>query len=193
MIEAAWLEVPDPNSLPTERFLQRYNPQKPIAQGAVVTHPILDEELVDCPPYTNFALLGEVQYIVGHHVDYDWKVIGEPPVKRICVLALSRSLFSELDSHSQSAMLYHLRRDIARNLLKNAHSASRTLETVGSSSNSFYASSSQTPTSRGDRSGLASERARTIKVMTFGKHKGAAIRDISGDYKSWLLKQPNVR
>jgi exodeoxyribonuclease X len=123
VIEAAWLKVPDPNGLPTERFLQRYNPLKPIALGALATHHILDEELADCPPYTEFALPEDVKYIVGHNIDYDWKVIGEPPVKRICVLALSRSLFPTLDSHSQSAMLYHLARNQARPLRKNAHSA----------------------------------------------------------------------
>jgi len=50
VIEAAWLKVPDPNGLPTERFLQRYNPHKPIALGALATHHIYDEELTDCPP-----------------------------------------------------------------------------------------------------------------------------------------------
>jgi len=37
-----------------------------------------------------------------------------------------------------------------------------------------------------------SEKARIPKVMMFGKHKGTAIKDIPGDYKSWLLKQPDV-
>jgi exodeoxyribonuclease X len=28
--------------------------------------------------------------------------------------------------------------------------------------------------------------------MTFGKHKGVAIKEIPGDYKRWLLGQPDV-
>ncbi|MNL80465.1 hypothetical protein D3C87_2073260 [compost metagenome] len=37
-----------------------------------------------------------------------------------------------------------------------------------------------------------SEQARIPRVMTFGKHKGVAIADIPGDYKAWLLRQPDV-
>jgi exodeoxyribonuclease X len=33
---------------------------------------------------------------------------------------------------------------------------------------------------------------RIPKVMTFGKHKGAAIADIPADYKRWLLGQQDV-
>jgi exodeoxyribonuclease X len=29
-------------------------------------------------------------------------------------------------------------------------------------------------------------------MMTFGKHKGAAIKDIPADYKQWLLKQTDI-
>ena len=28
--------------------------------------------------------------------------------------------------------------------------------------------------------------------MTFGKHKGTPISAIPGDYKAWLLRQPDV-
>jgi exodeoxyribonuclease X len=37
-----------------------------------------------------------------------------------------------------------------------------------------------------------SEEARIPKMMTFGKHKGAAIKDIPADYKQWLLKQTDI-
>jgi exodeoxyribonuclease X len=37
-----------------------------------------------------------------------------------------------------------------------------------------------------------SEIARIPSIMTFGKHKGANIKDIPWDYKQWLLKQPDV-
>ena len=94
LIEAAWIKVPDPNDLtPTERFCQRYNPGKPIALGALATHHIMDEDLVDCPPYTDFRLPDGIEYLVGYNIDYDWRVIGEPDVKRICVMALSSSVY----------------------------------------------------------------------------------------------------
>ncbi|MDE2442535.1 MAG: 3'-5' exonuclease, partial [Betaproteobacteria bacterium] len=124
IIEAAWIRLNDPYTLAImESFEQRYNPGKPIELGALATHHILDEELIDCPPSSAFHLPADVQYLIGHNVDYDWKVAGEPNVKRICTLAMSRYLFPEADSHTQSAMIYMFERDQAKSMLRNAHSA----------------------------------------------------------------------
>ena len=37
-----------------------------------------------------------------------------------------------------------------------------------------------------------SELVRVPKVMTGGKHKGMAIKDLPASYKRWLLEQPNT-
>src|SRR5690606_3547966 len=124
IIEAAWLRLDSPTTLNvTEQFEQRYCPTQRITLGALAVHHIYDEDLVDCQPHTDFKLPADVQYIIGHNVDYDWKVAGQPDVKRICTLALCRSLYPEADSHSQSAMLYLIDRPNARSLLRAAHSA----------------------------------------------------------------------
>ena len=104
-------------------FEQRYRPSKPIELGALATHHIYDEELVHCPPSSDFVLPATTRYIIGHNVDYDWAVAGRPPVKRICTLALARYFYPDIDSHNQSAMLYLICRPEARERLRNAHSA----------------------------------------------------------------------
>jgi exodeoxyribonuclease X len=208
VIEAAWLRVPDPNNLvPTETFLQRYNPGKPIALGALATHHIMDEDLAACPPHTEFRLPDGIDYLVGYNVDYDWRVIGEPQIRRICVMALSRSLFPGLDSYSQSAVLYHLERHRARELLKNAHSAMQDVENcriiLERILRLVFEDLFPSVRSEGREYGLhgdltweevwrRSELARIPTVMSFGKHKGIAIKDIPADYKRWLLGQPDV-
>ena len=124
LVEAAWLKISSIVGLPVaEHFLQRYKPQKPIELGALATSHILDEELVDCPPHDSFAMPADAQYIIGHNVDYDWRVIGEPDVKRICTKALSSMLWPNADSHTQSAMIYLHYRSEATTLLRNAHAA----------------------------------------------------------------------
>ena len=39
---------------------------------------------------------------------------------------------------------------------------------------------------------VASEDARIPKMITFGKHKGTAIKDLPSDYANWLLKQDEL-
>lgn len=195
VIEAAWLKLESPTTLLIqEEFEQRYRPEEKIALGALATHHIYDEELQACPPYTEFSLPADTQYIIGHNIDYDWQVAGSPPVKRICTLALSRRYFPQLDSHSQSALIYHLDRAGARERLKNAHSAladvyncllllSRLLEEMLKAS---------LPMTTWEELWLQSEQARIPTIMPFGKHRGMEISQLPPDYKAWLLRQDTL-
>ena len=78
-----------------------YIPGKPITLGALATHHIMDEELVDCPPAASFTLPGQLDYMIVHNVDFDWEVIGKPEINRICTLVLARKLLPSLDNHSR--------------------------------------------------------------------------------------------
>ena len=191
IIEAAWLKVESPASLNvTEQFEQRYRPTERNTLGALATHHIYDEELVNCPPHTEFKLPADIQYIIGHNVDYDWKVSGRPDVKRICTLALSRALYPDADSHSQSAMIYLIDRPNARALLREAHSALADVKNCRSLLANLIALCG--PVADWEALWQISEQARIPKIMAFGKHKGMAIVDIPGDYKAWLLRQSDL-
>jgi exodeoxyribonuclease X len=190
IIEAAWLEVASFDPVATGlSWVQRYNPGRPISLGALATHHIMDEELVNCPPSSSFQLPDDCEYIIGHNVDFDWSAVGCPDVKRVCTLALSRRLWPDLDSHNQSALVYYLERALARELLKNAHSAladvmicslivSHICGVLGVRSvEDLY---------------RESELARIPTVMPFGKHKGQLLTDVPGDYRDWLLNQADI-
>jgi exodeoxyribonuclease X len=196
MVEGAYLKLADIQTLEVvEEFLQRYKADKPIELGALATSHIYDEELLDCPPHTEFTLPFGTQYIIGHNVDYDWGVIGKPDVKRICTQALSRSLWPDADSHSQSAMIYLHYRDQARDLLKNAHAA---LDDVHNCRRLLVAIINLLIFEPGQELGSwerlweISEEARIPTVIRFGKHAGSKIADIPADYKRWLLGQADV-
>ncbi|CAM3694626.1 putative quorum-sensing-regulated virulence factor [Polynucleobacter antarcticus] len=190
IIEAASLDVISVNPLEVGNpWVQRYNPGKPISLGALATHHIMDEELVSCPPSSAFKLPADVQYIIGHNIDFDWEAIGSPEVKRICTLALARSLWPDLDSHTQSALLYYFERAGAREQLRNAHSA---LADVGICSKIVgQIINKLNPTSL-DALWQMSEKARIPTTMPFGKHKGELISQVPSDYKQWMLRQDNV-
>ncbi len=190
LIEAAWVELEslEPYSV-TNPFEQRYNPGKPISLGALATHHIMDEELVDCPPAASFTLPSDVDYVIGHNVDFDWEVIGKPDIKRICTLALARKVWPDLDSHNQSALLYHLERATAREQLRNAHSA---LTDVSICAAILKHICQQLGVTTIEALYTESEIARTPTTMPFGKHKGMLLADVPKDYKKWLLSQQDI-
>lgn len=190
-VEVAWIRLNGPTNLTAiEEFRQRYKPSKPITLGALATHHILDEELVDCPPCSEFNFPSGVEFIIGHNVDFDWQVIGMPIVKRIDTVPICRKLWPQADSHGLGAMLYLLERPIAKELLKDAHSASsdalclvrilgHVLKAIGNP---------QT----WDEVWKYSEAARIPEFMPFGMHKGMRIVDLPVDYKRWLLSLTDI-
>jgi len=190
IVEAAWIEIVSlvPFTL-TNTWVQRFNPGKPSSIGALATHHILEEELVDCPPSNSFALPDDTEYIIGHNVDFDWQAIGSPDVKRICTLALARKLWPDLDSHNQSSLLYFLERRSAKERLKNAHSA---LPDVWVCSTIVQRISEKLGVKTFEDFWVESEKARIPTMMAFGKHKGMLIADVSSSYKQWLLAQADV-
>ena len=190
IIEAASLDVTSLNPFEVGNpWVQRYNPGKPISLGALATHHFMDEELVNCPASSSFKLPAGTQYLIGHNIDFDWVAIGSPDVKRICTLALARSLWPDLDSHTQSALLYYFERDTARDQLRNAHSALADVwicsKIVGQIIDKLHPASL-------DALWEMSEKARIPTTMPYGKHKGELISQVPSDYKQWLLRQDNV-
>ena len=192
IVEAAYIGL-DSTFGQLGEFVSRYNPGRPIDLGAKATHHILESELVDCPSSDTFMLPPNAQYLIGHNIDYDWSAIGKPefnlegaPIRRICTLALAREHLPDLDSHNQSAMLYHILGDSARPLLKEAHSALQDVQNCLILVDYFL---NKLRIQGLDHLWELSEQARIPKKMTWGKHDGTAIEALPRDYKNWLLRQ----
>lgn len=188
IIEAAWIDLAS-----DQEYCERFRPQGAISFGAMATHHIMLDDLSECQPSINFSL-PDVDYLIGHNIDFDWKMAGSPDVKRICTLALCRYLWPELDSHKQGAVMYFLFGADAQEQVKSAHCALddvrmcrqiltacvRGLAQRGVSATTYY------------DIWKASEIARVPTIMSFGKHKGTAIKDVPADYKRWLRNQPDI-
>ncbi|WP_300727307.1 3'-5' exonuclease [Pseudomonas sp.] len=196
LVEAAWLKLDSMAGLSIiDQFLARYKPSKPIELGALATSHILDEELVDCPSHDTFALPTDTAFLIGHNVDYDWNVIGQPDIKRICTQALSRKLWPSADSHTQSAMIYLHYRSEAPTLLRNAHAALDDVKNCHRLLMKIVEALSERlgrPVAGWEELWLLSEDARIPTHIGFGKHKGMAIADLPSDYKRWLLNQADL-
>ena len=177
-----------------EVFDEYFSCPEPIALGALATHHILEADIAEKPSFDTFRMPQGVQYLIGHNIDYDIKAVQkcQPDftVKGICTLALCRMVWPELP-HTLSAMYYHVMDDLelARKHLRHAHNAKADIYFTGvilktlveqlgiKDMNSLY---------------IMSETARIPKYITFGKHKGTAIKDLDSGYVSWLLKQPDL-
>jgi len=199
MIEAAGIFMNEGNEVdlrPAADFSERFNPGVPSTLGALATHHILDSDLEGCPSPEEFNLkLGEEDYLIGHNVDYDWKMIGSPPVRRICTLALARRALPTLESHTLGALAYHfLGGEQARDMLRGkAHGAAVDCEVTRHVLRHlipFFKVAGAPFT--WEALWCASEFSRVPSVMPFGKHKGTAIRDLPGDYVDWMLRQSDI-
>ncbi len=174
-------------------FHQYYNPGKPISFGAMATHHITNEDVENCPPISDFKFPENVGYIIGHNVDFDWKVLGEPDVKRICTLALARKAWPQADSHTQSALMYMLCGPSIRVRLKDAHAATADIQfCLRILSEALMVLDPDCSADTWESLWELSEAARIPDVITFGKHKGMPIKELPSDYVAWLARQPDV-
>lgn len=194
--QIAWLSVGFESELVRkgQAFYSNFNPLKPISYGSMATTGICEEDIKDCPPHTDFELPDGLEYIIGHNIDYDCNVLANAGcylsgVKRICTLALSRKYYPDTDSHQLGAMLYLLDYATARKFAKNAHDAAHdvifTFSVLERICDDFAITSIE-------QLYALSEQARIPDIISFGKYKGMAIKDLPGDYVGWLLKQDNV-
>lgn len=199
VVEVAWarVDLKVPQIPIIDKFEQLYKPSKRIEWGAMATHHIIPADLEGMPPSSEARIPDWAQYIVGHKVDYDWTVLGSPTgTRRICTLALSRSLWPDLDSHSLSAMVYALASDPARarESLTGSDRAHRAYNDVRATRWLLAKILEKIGSAGLQAVGLwkLSEAARIPDKLTFGRHKGTLIKDVPLDYISWLLRQPDL-
>lgn len=177
-----------------EVFDEYFSCPEPIALGALATHHILEADIAEKPSFDTFRMPQGVQYLIGHNIDYDIKAVQkcQPDftVKGICTLALCRMVWPELP-HTLSAMYYHVMDylELARKHLRHAHNAKADIYFTGVILQTLV---EQLGIKDMNSLFIMSETARIPKYITFGKHKGTAIKDLDSGYVSWLLKQPDL-
>lgn len=170
--------------------VKRYKPTIPPQWGALATHHILPGDLADERPSAHApADVPPASYWIGHNIDFDWKALGSPPgVRRICTLALARSLWPEVDSHSLSALVYFTQgaSPATRERLRSAHSALADIEFCR---DIFRLQVDLVKPADLETMWRASEEARIPRVFTFGKFKGMPIKAADRGYANWYRRQ----
>jgi exodeoxyribonuclease X len=192
IIQAAgtFIEIAGSQVIAMSGFMDSYKPSKPITHGAMAVHNIMDEDLENERPSSEFKLPDGVEYLIGHNVDFDWEAAGKPDVKRICTLAMARSIWPTASAHTLGALLYMLERENAREILTGAHAADVDVEICTYILNHILMAKPEIQNM--EQLYEFSEFARIPTIMAFGKHKGMAVKDLPGDYKSWILRQADI-
>jgi len=177
-----------------EVFDEYFSCPEPIALGALATHHILETDIAEKPSFDTFNMPQGVQYLIGHNIDYDIKAVQkcQPDftVKGICTLALCRMVWPDLP-HTLGAMYYHVMDDLelARKHLRHAHNAKADIYFTGVILKTLV---EQLGIKDMNSLFIMSESARIPKYITFGKHKGTAVKDLDPSYVTWLLRQDDL-
>lgn len=170
-----------------------FMPEKEIELGALATHHILLEDLHGCIPSTRVGdHTPKASYWIGHNVDFDWRVLGEPrDVKRICTLAMARSIWPKLDSHKLTAMIYFTqgRTPAVRERVKQAHGAAADIELCRSLL--LYITEAEGLKTLPDLWAFL-EDCRIPKLMTFGKYKGQPVSAVDKGWANWYARQDDT-
>lgn len=177
-------------------FTKFYRNTKQIELGAMATHHIVSSDLQCYEPWDNSEFPSYVSdgYMIGHNVDYDWEVVGKPEIKRICTLAMARTFWPTLDSHSQSALMYYTYGEEARPMVLGAHKAEQDVWNLTQLWGKLFLPEILRrlgPLTSWEQVWALSEDCRIPRIMTFGKYKGQSINDVDRGYIQWYLRQPD--
>lgn len=205
VIELAMMELPETPAAFLKAPLEDldmthslYSHTAPMKLGAIVAHGITPDMLEGCPEFFRAGGSGDAGYMIGHNVDFDAGFLDQQGSKRICTLAIARSMWPELDSHSQGAVLHHVARlankgDVwARDLNKGAHRADADVMNCARILKYMIFAIARDHELKG---GLSWEDlyqysldCRIPKIMTFGKFKGLPVEDVEQSWAEWYVK-----
>lgn len=164
--------------------------------GAMAVHHIVESDLVGMPDYKKFKLPSEVEYIIGHNIQYDITAITKCEVdtsslKPICTLSMARHLWPDLETHKLEALIYFVfdGSAAARDLLKNAHCASVDIELTAILLERII---QEADIQNIEQLYQFSQQSKIWRKIYFGKHRGEDIKDLPVSYVQWLLRQPDL-
>lgn len=191
VVQLAWAHA-DCGGIRTPVWQRNFKPQRPMAWGALATHHILPSELETCDPCDTVGKhVPKAEYWIGHNVDFDWKALGQPPVKRICTLAMARSIWPKCDAHNLTALTYFLFGvdEEIRERVRGAHDAAA--DVVLSADILTLIARDEGITSMSEMWGF-SEECRIPKIMSFGKFKGQPVGAVDRGWANWYSRQDDI-
>lgn len=187
--ELAWAELDDDGQVIDTKY-SLIDPQAPIEPGASGVHGIVNSMVEDAPTMDEFfhvchdehPLDGDV-VLICHNVPFDKPLLAPyipNMVGTICTLRLARKIYTEADNHKLNTLRDYLDLDAGE-----AHRADGDVTMLVSLVQRLMQDTGLDLYGLMD---LCSEPI-AVKKMTFGKHKGVALKDVPKGWFEWYVKQ----
>ena len=167
-------------------WMKYFNSGRSISPIVIKVHGITDEDVAGLERFSldEFDL---PEYLIGHNVRFDWRVIGRPPAKLICTVRLARIAFPEWRFYGQSKCIEQLLgKDEAGRMTVAAHDALGDARMCYLLYQACCERLNIEPTDFAAAHTL-SNTANPVGKMPFGKYKGRPINDVPIDYIKWML------
>lgn len=189
IVEISWIET-DEHFNEVASFYSLINPMVPIQFGAMAVHGITEDMVADAPTIEEFMrregypLAGEGVILAAHSANFDIKFFGpwmdEP--NTLCTLKCARLIYPDAENHKLGTLrcMLGLEGDTRK-----AHSAQEDVSVL------IQLAQRLCHDANTDLYGLIElqNRPNPNAKMTFGKHRGTALKDLPAQYVWWLLNK----
>lgn len=180
------IQVATINAVTGFEWMSYFNSGRSISAVVTKVHGITDADVAGLARF-ELAEFELPQYLIGHNIRFDWRVIGRPSTKLICTVRLARVAFPEWRGYGQSKCIEQLLgKSQASEMTAAAHDAlgdarmcyllyQACCERLRIAPTDFVAAHT------------ISNTAQPVSKMPFGKHKGQLIKDVPIGYIKWML------
>lgn len=194
-------------------FSEMYCPSVPIHPEATKVHGWTAEALAEYSHPSTFQFPA-VQYMIGHNVDFDHRMLGRPDVRCICTMKLAKMLWKKrtdalgvgVTSYKLTSLIEELLSE-GKDILDEAHSAlgdatltlillSLILKQLPRVSSWEELWQMQLPASKAPAAAKPAKAAKAAKLpetMPYGKYINQAWGSIPQDYLEFILREHDLR
>jgi exodeoxyribonuclease X len=167
-------------------WMEYFNSGRSISPIVIKVHGITDKDVAGFERFDldKFEL---PEYLIGHNVRFDWRVIGRPSAKLICTVRLARVAFPEWRAYGQSKCIEQLLgKNAASTMTAAAHDALGDARMCYLLYQACCTRLEIAPTDF-EAAHKISNTASPVGKMPFGKYKGQAIKEVPIGYVKWML------